>query len=318
MTPGHALITFLPQDVLAARESAVQPSLKLTVTVRPFFAQTTTGKARSGPNVVQTLTIPGWVHEKTQVHSLWVSALLGIPASRSQAEVVGGVPTLVMGGRPIFSSETTWVASGWAVVTYDVPASMVSLRGQLKLGLRENYRSGELIEWNGSPHVRWVLVSLHSGTATATIDEKRWQGQVTLPSPTPSWWYQRVEEASIEGIVLKLHPRVSITRVVIGGQHAAIIAGGFAWPTPGVLDHTIYGPLLSVLGIVDVVALLGGALVLGRLVTQHIERREAPRHRHRPSPSPSSWPSPSSSTQTPNPTTSPPTYPELSSREATE
>ena len=185
------------------------------------------------------------------------------------------MPTLVVRGRPISSSKATWVASGWAVVTYDVPASMVSPSGQLKLGLRENHRSGGLIEWNGSPHLRWVFVSLHSGTATATIDEKRWQGQVTLPSPTPSWWYQSVEEASIEGIGLKPNPSVSITQVAIGGQHAAIIGGGFAWPSPGVLDHTIHGPLLSVLGIVDVVALLGGALVLGRLVTQHIERCEA-------------------------------------------
>ena len=152
---------------------------------------------------------------------------------------------------------------------------MVSPSGQLKLGLRENHRSGGVIEWNGSPHLRWVLVSLHSGTATATIDEKRWQGQVTLPSPTPSWWYQRVEEASITGVGLKPHPSVSITQVAIGGQNAAVIGGGFAWPSPGVLDHTIPGPLLSVLGIVDFVALLGGALVLGLLVTQHIERCEA-------------------------------------------
>ena len=43
----------------------------------------------------------------------------------------------------------------------------------------------------------------------------------------------------------------------------------------GCADRTIPGPLLSVLGIVDFVALLGGALVLGRLVTQHIERCEA-------------------------------------------
>jgi hypothetical protein len=274
MPPQHALITFSSLEVLAARESAVPPSLKLMATVRPFFAQTTANTARSGPGVVQTLTIPGWVHEKTQVHSLWVSALLGRPAWRSRAEVFGGVPALVVRGRPISSSEATWVAPGWAVVTYNVPASMVFPLGQLKLGLTENHRSGGVIEWNGSPHVRWLLVSLHSGTAAATVDEKRWQGQVTLPSPTPSWWYQSVEDASITGVGPKPHPSVSITRVVIGGQNAAVIGGDFAWPSPGVLDHTIPGPLLSVLGIVDFVALLGGALVLGWLVMQHIERCE--------------------------------------------
>ncbi len=285
MTPEHALITFSPQEVLAARESAVPPSLKLTVTTRPFFAQTTANTARSGRDIVQALTIPGWVRKKTQVHSLWVSALLGRPAWRSQAEVLGGVPALVVRGRPISSSEATWVGPGWAVVTYNVPASMVFPSGRLKLGLRENHRSGDVIKWNGSPHVRWLLVGLRSGTATATIDDIRWHGLVTLPSPTPSWWYQHVEEASIQGVALKPRPSVSITRVVIGGQHAAIIGGGFAWPSPGVLDHTIHGPLLSVLGIVNVVALLGGALVLGRWAagtyTLHVRSAGQPRGRHR-------------------------------------
>ena len=57
---------------------------------------------------------------------------------------------------------------------------------------------------------------------------------------------------------------VSITGVVIGGTRGAIVNGGLAWPSPGVLDHTIDGPLLSALGIVDVITLLGGALVLRR------------------------------------------------------
>ena len=264
MTPERTSITFSPQEVLAARESAVPPSLKLTVMTRPFFAHTTANTAISGRGIVQTLTIPGWVREKTQVHSLWVSALLGRPAWRSRAEVLGGVPALVVQGRPISSSEDTWVAPGWAVVTYNVPASMVFPGGRLKLGLRENHRSGDVIKWNGSPHMRWVLVSLHSSTASATIDDIAWHGLITLPSPTPSFWYQHVEEESIQGIALKPRLSVSITRVVIGGQHAAIISGGFAWPSPDVLDHTIHGPLLSALGVVDVVALLGGALVLGR------------------------------------------------------
>ena len=283
MTPEHALITFAPQEVLAARESAIPPSLKLTVTVRSFFANTTANTAISGRSIVQTLTIPGWVREKTQVHSLWVSALVGTPAWRSQAEVLGGAPALVAGGRTISSSEATWVAPGWAVVTYDVPASIVSPGGRLKLGLREDYRSGDMI-WNGSPHIRWVLVSLRSGTATATIDDIHWHGLVTLPSPTPSWWLQHVEEAAIQVAGLKPHPSVSITRVVIGGQHGAIIGGGFAWPGPGVLDHTIHGPLLSVVGIVDVVALLGGALVFGRraagMHTPHVRFADQPRRRY--------------------------------------
>jgi hypothetical protein len=97
-----------------------------------------------------------------------------------------------------------------------------------------------------------------------TIDGTRWRDLVTLPRPTPSLWYQHVEETSIQGVPLTPDAGVSITRVVIGGTRGAIVDGGLAWPSPGVLDHTIDGPLLSALGIVDVITLLGGALVLSR------------------------------------------------------
>jgi hypothetical protein len=294
MGPDHQMIAFSPLEVLAARESTVPPSLKLTVTAPPFFAQTTAGAARSGHRAVQALTIPGWPRMKTQVHSLWVSALLGRRAWRSQADVLGRVPALAVAGhrldpsvlrrrhrgghhlrgrrdsrapaarRLVISSGATWVAPGWAVVTYAVPASMVSSRGRLTLGLEENRQGAGVIAWNGSPHVRWVLVSLRSGRATVTIDGTPWRDLVTLPPPTPSLWYQHVEETSIQGLPLTPDAGVSITGVVIGGQRGAIVEGGLAWPSPGVLDHTIDGPLLSALGIVDLITLLGGALVLGR------------------------------------------------------
>jgi hypothetical protein len=291
MTPEHALITFSPQEVLAARESTVPPSLQLTVTTRPFFAQTKADAARSGHGTQQALTIPGWARDQGQVHSLWVSALLGRSAWRSPADVQGGALALVTlspchsvrghlprtrsrdrrcadarrGNRTIRSSEITWVAPGWAVVMYDVPAWMVSRTGRLRLGLREeDQRRGGVLEWNGSPHVRWVLVSLRSGTATVTSDGTRWHHLLTLPGPTPSFWYKHAEETSIQGLPLTPHASVRITRVVIGGQPAALIGGGLTWPSPGLLDHTIDGPLLSALGIVDVIALLGGALMVGR------------------------------------------------------
>jgi hypothetical protein len=298
MGPDHQMITFSPQEVLAARESTVPPSLKLTVTARPFFAQTTADAATSGHGAVQALTIPGWLRKKTQVHSLWVTALLGRPAWLSQADVLGRVPALAVAGHRldlsvlrqrhrgghqlhqlrsrrdsrlpvvrrliISSGDATWVAPGWAVVTYAVPASMVSPRGRLTLGLRGNHHGADVIAWNGSPHVRWVLVSLRSGGATVTIAGKSWRDPVTLARPTPSLWYRHVEETSIQGVPLTPDAGVSITRVVIGGTRGAIVDGGLAWPSPGVLDHTIDGPLLSALGIVDVITLLGGALVLGR------------------------------------------------------
>ena len=300
----HAVITFSPQEVLAARESAVATSLELTVRARPLVAQTTANVAKLSRSA--KLTLPDWVREKKQVHSLWVSILLGRPAWRSQARLLSGVPALIVRDHPaaraltkversnlpgrlqrrhreeqqprdlrssrprasrppgISSSEVTWVAPGWAVVTYDVPASMVSQRGRLTLALRDNQRGSDAIEWNGSSHVRWVYVSLRSGRAGVTIDGTPWHGLVTLPSPTLLSWIHHAQNMSIRGLPLKPRASVSVTGVVIGGRHEAIIAGGLAWPRPGVLDHTIGGPWLSALGIVDVVALLGGALVLGR------------------------------------------------------
>jgi Glycosyltransferase family 87 len=290
-TPGYALITFSPQEVLAARESTVPASLKLTVTTRPFFAKTGADAAKSGHGTVQTLKIPGWAREKSQVHSLWVSALLGRPAWSSQAKSLSGVPALAVNGLSIPSSDVTWVAPGWAVVTYDVPASSVSRAGRFTLRLRDNHRGGDVTEWNGTSRMRWVLVFLRSGTATATIDGTRWHGSVTLPSPTPSWWYQHVGDASIQVAQRSPHTRVTVTRVVIGGEQGAVASGGLAWPSPGVLDHTIDGPLLSALGIVDVVALLGGVVLLGRWAAKtraprvrfarELSRARQPRGRHR-------------------------------------
>jgi len=305
-TPEHALITLSPQKVLAARESTVPPSLELAITARPFFAQTKANVARFGKGAMQALRIRDWVREKTQVRSLWVSVLLGRSAWHSQAGVLGGVPTLVVRGyrldhpalrrpplgghqprardrRPVAdrrliipSSKVAWAAPGWAVVSYNVPASMVSLRGRLRLGLRDNHRGGDVIEWNGGPRVRWVLVSLRSGAGAVTIDGTRWHGLIALPSPTPSWWLQRVEEASIQGVPLNPRPRVRVTRVLIGGKRGAIIGGGLAWPSPGVLDHTIDGPLLLALGIIDIVALLGGTLALGQWAAGNSHRPHVP------------------------------------------
>ena len=266
-TPQGAQITFAPSSVLAAHESTVSPSLMLSVDAHPLFAQTEANSAKFGRGLKQTLAIPGWQHEKKQVNSLWVSTLIGRPNWQTQADVVGDVPALALHGISVSSTEATWVAPGWAVVTYSISSSMVSPRGQLKIGLQQNRQNRNVVEWNGNPHVRWVLVSLHSGAAMATIDGKRWHGSVTLPSPTPSWWFQRTEAASIQGIALT--PRLSfrVTRVVIGGQDVSITAGSFTWPSQDALSGTISAPVLSALGVIDVVGLLGGALVLGRRAT---------------------------------------------------
>jgi hypothetical protein len=264
MTPGRTLIAFSPPEALAAQESTVRPSLALTVTARPFFAQMTADLARTSHGTAQRVMIPRWARDKTQVRSLWVSVLLGRPAWRSPAEVSGGVPALVVTGRTISSGNPAWVAPGWAVVAYDVPASMVSARGQLTLRLREAHRGDGPVEWNGSHHSRWTLVSLRSGTAAVKIDSMRWHGLVTLPSPTRSWPPPYAEEAALRVALPSQRARVSLAGAVLGGRPGTILRGGLAWPSPGALDHTIDGPLLSALGIGDAAVLLGGALALGR------------------------------------------------------
>ena len=263
LTSKTAKLTFTSTQVLAARESSIKPALKLTVEAEPFFSRTTANTAALSHDAVQTVTVPGWARDKAHTRSLWISALFGRSAWRSQTQALAGVPGLRVGrqGKLISSSEATWVAPGWAVVTYNVPASMFSARGQLKLSLRDS-PSG-MTAWNGSPHVRWVIVSLHSGMASATIDDTAWRGLVSLPSPTPSLWIERTEEASIE-VAVKPSKSVSITRANIGGQGAAIVAGSFAWPSSGALDYTIHGPVLFILGVIDAVALIIGGIVIGR------------------------------------------------------
>ena len=100
--------------------------------------------------------------------------------------------------------------------------------------------------------------------ALVTSGGTRWHGVVTLRVPSPSWWLRHVEEASIRGVPLTPHSSVSISRVRVGGERGALVGGGLAWPSPGTLSHTIDGPLLSALGIVDVISLIGGALTLWR------------------------------------------------------
>ena len=266
-TPKSATITFSPSVVGAARESTVTPSLMLTVEMRPFFAQTEANTARLGHGLQQTLMISGWKREKDHVNSLWVSTLIGRPTWHSQADVASDVPTLVVRGIPLPSSDATWVSPGWGVVTYNVPSSMITSRGQLKVGLGEKRSSGDSVEWNGNSHMRWVLVSLHSGMASATINRMPWAGPVVLPSPTPSWWLQRMDTVSIQGISLKPSPTFQIAEAVVGGDPVSVTAGSFTWPSQSPLNGTIPKTLLSLLGLIDVIVLLGGSLVLGGWAT---------------------------------------------------
>jgi hypothetical protein len=275
-TPNGTLITFASSSVLAERESAVSPSLMLSVNAHPFFAQTEANSARFGRGLRQTLTIPGWKREKKQVNSLWVSTLIGRPTWRTQADVVNDVPALVVYGTPVSSGEANWVAPGWAVITYSIPSSLVSAGGQLRIGLQQSRQNRNVVEWNGNSHVRWVLVSLHSGAAMATINGKRWHGSVTLQSPTPSWWFQRTEAASIQGIALQPRPNFRIMGVVIGGQQVSVTAGSFTWPSRDGPTGIIPAPLLAALGVIDVVGMLGSALLVGRWTTRirarHVSR----------------------------------------------
>jgi hypothetical protein len=99
--------------------------------------------------------------------------------------------------------------------------------------------------------------------ATASIDNVRWNGAVTLPSPAPTWWFQSQEEATLQVTGLKARSNITVAKVEIGGQKAAVTGGSFTWPSSDGLDHRINAPLLSGLGVVDGVVLLGGAWFLG-------------------------------------------------------
>ena len=79
-----------------------------------------------------------------------------------------------------------------------------------------------------------------------------------------------MERASIE-VAQKPRSSVSIAGVKIGGQKVTVIGGSFAWPSSGVLNHTIPAPFLSMLGIIDAVALMGGGLILGRRLARNFK-----------------------------------------------
>ena len=191
----NALIAFAPSGVLAASQSAVSPSLMLALNAHPFFAQTEANSAKFGRGLQQTLTIPGWKRERKQVEFAVGQHPPRKTRLEARADVVGNVPTLVQ-GDPFPSSGATWVAPGWAVITYSVSSSRVSPRGQLRIGLgsmRNRQNSG--VE-RGLPCALGARVPAFR-CGHGEHRRQPWHGPVTLPSPTPSWWFQRVEQASI-------------------------------------------------------------------------------------------------------------------------
>ena len=211
--------------------------------------------------------IPGWASSKAQVHSLWVSALFGRSAWRSPAEVLGGVPALIVRGLPIASSKATWVAPGWAVVTYDVPASAVFRPRAVETRIEPKRR-----RWRCDRMERQPACALgarvpafgygrrdHRRHALARSGHAAESDALTGGFST---WKRRLSE-----LRRSRGPASVSRRMTIGGQRGTIVDGSIAWPTPGVLDHTIHAPLLSALGIIDAVALLGGGLVVGQWAT---------------------------------------------------
>ena len=93
MARKHALIRFSPQEILAARESTVAPSLELTVQIASVLRTDRSGRATLSRST--RLSSRTWVGEKTQVHSLWVSVLLG----RRLEFPVGGSRRCAYAGR---------------------------------------------------------------------------------------------------------------------------------------------------------------------------------------------------------------------------
>ena len=192
------------------------------------------------------------------MNSLWVSTLIGTSSWRTRADAVRDVPTLVAGGVPFHSSSATWVAPGWAVVTYNVSASRVSPLGKLRIGLGVNRENGNIVAWNGDSHMRWVLVSLHSGVGLGDRSTaERWHGPVTLSEPdaivvVPAAWSRRL----FREVALKPRTQRSVSprRASAASMPPSSPPEVSTWPSSGRgLDDTdLPRLLLSALGVVDV------------------------------------------------------------------
>lgn len=252
----------------SAIESVVPPTLLLGAQARPLYSSTHAGVTVPGNNALETVTIPNWSTQKADVDSVWVSLLVGRSTWVSAVNARNGRPVLSFGSQEIDPSITQWLVPGWCLIAYDVPATQISSTGQLAIVLKDGYggdRGDGLLIWNGTSTRRWVLVDLHQGEASVTINGTARRRAVTLAPPAPGSYSE--ELGSITGLAPT--SKITISSVALGGQPAKVVSGALVWPTSTRLDRTFPAPVLIGLGALDLVVLVGGALAVGI----YIERR---------------------------------------------
>jgi hypothetical protein len=261
-------VNFTPVLAAAATAAVVPPTLQLSLEARPFYSVTRAVVTVPGNNMLETVTIPNWPSAKADVRTVWVSLLVGRSSWVSASAARRGRPVVVAGTQELAPSETQWLIPGWCLIAYDVPASQVSPAGHLALILKNGKGSdkgGGLLIWNGTSTHRWVLVDLHQGEATATINGTTWRRSVSLSPPVPGGYGEE------QGSIANIPPitKVSVTKVVLGGEPAKVVGGALEWPVSTPLDRTFPAPVLFGLGVLDMVVLVGGALALAI----YLERR---------------------------------------------
>lgn len=257
-SPAGTTVQFRPVLSAAAREATVPPALVLTARARPLYSVTQAVVPVPGDTAQQSVTIPNWQRLHQDVRSVWVSIVVGRKNWNSADAAATGQPNLVAGVVDIHPASDQWLVPGWALMSFTVPASQISPAGVLPLSLQDTDPSDSELVWNGTSTKRWILVELHQGQASLTIDGATQTQSVNLEPPSAGAYLNE------QGVVVAAEPKakILITRAVLGGEPAKVIGGAFGWPLNAPLDRTIPAPGLDIMGALDFLLLLGGTLAL--------------------------------------------------------
>lgn len=273
---GHGVTVIFPRGLMtAANASAVRPTLTLAVRSAPLFEAEVATTAVAANRVRNIVTISDWSNEKSNVRSLWVSALIGRSDWVSDHNRLVGIPRLVVGHEVVRADAATWVTSGWAIVNYSVSTNKVPPSGRLQLSLEEDGHANGSIVWNGSQNQQWTLITMHSIEALVTINGSTARRQVTLPPPNSDG--RNTMMVSIQGLPLKQHNAIS--KVLVGGQKGIVVGATAQWPTSTPLDRTAGRLWLMSFGLIDLLMLAGGSVTLWVYTLRnnrnaHLEQRD--------------------------------------------
>ncbi|MGH7639522.1 MAG: glycosyltransferase family 4 protein [Candidatus Dormibacteria bacterium] len=255
-----AVVSFAPVLVQATHESAVGPSMSLTLAAPPILQSTTATAPREMVGRSQRVTIPNWSERRASLRSLWVSLLVGRSVWSTAALASAQAPSLHVGDRVIRARGVTWLVHGWAVANYAIPAWLVSSAGVLDLRLSGASSTASPLLWNGSRSHRWIVVDLRSGEATARIDGNLWRRQVRSPAPTVGLFHTELVTLSR----LPMHPTSDVRDASLGGTAARVTATALVWPTTTPIARGASGLALFELGLLWLLVVIGTVALLLR------------------------------------------------------